>query len=34
MSKVNVTFVKVEAHTGIKYNEMADELAKLATGIL
>lgn len=29
-SKIDVTFVKVKAHTGIKYNERADELAKLA----
>lgn len=29
-SKIDVVFVKVKAHTGIKYNERADELAKLA----
>lgn len=30
---VQVSFVKVAAHTGDKYNEMADELAKKALGI-
>ena len=34
MSKVNVTFTKVKAHTGVEYNEMADKLAKLACGVL
>ncbi len=29
-SKIEVSFVKVKAHTGVKYNERADELAKLA----
>ena len=29
-----IEFVKVAAHTGDKYNEMADELAKKALGIL
>lgn len=29
--KLKVTFVKVKAHTGDKYNEMADKLAKEAT---
>ena len=32
--KVDVVFVKVAAHTGDKYNEMADRLAKQALGIL
>lgn len=27
---IEVSFVKVKAHTGVKYNERADELAKLA----
>lgn len=27
-SKINVEFVKVKAHSGIEYNEMADQLAK------
>lgn len=31
--KVNITFEKVEAHTGDKYNELADKLAKEAAGI-
>ncbi len=31
--KLKVDFVKVEAHTGVKYNEMADKLAKEALGI-
>lgn len=29
-SKINVSFVKVKAHTGVTYNERADELAKQA----
>ncbi|GEK92118.1 ribonuclease H1 domain-containing protein [Alkalibacterium kapii] len=29
-SKINVSFVKVKAHTGVTYNERADELAKRA----
>ncbi|WP_423189768.1 viroplasmin family protein [Alkalibacterium sp. f15] len=28
--KIDVSFVKVKAHTGIKFNERADELAKIA----
>ncbi|MER2064293.1 MAG: ribonuclease H family protein [Alkalibacterium sp.] len=28
--KINVSFVKVKAHTGVTYNERADELAKQA----
>lgn len=32
--KIDVTFVKVAAHTGDKYNEMADQLAKKALGIV
>lgn len=31
--KLNVKFVKVKAHSGNKYNEEADRLAKLALGI-
>ena len=31
--KLHVVFVKVAAHTGDKYNEMADKLAKEALGI-
>ena len=31
--RLQVIFVKVAAHTGDKYNEMADELAKQALGI-
>lgn len=31
--KLNVKFVKVKAHSGDKYNEEADRLAKLALGI-
>ncbi len=31
--KLSVTFVKVAAHTGNHYNELADELAKKALGI-
>jgi ribonuclease HI len=31
---IDVTFVKVSAHTGVTYNEMADQLAKQAVGIL
>ena len=32
-SKLNVEFVKVKAHSGDKYNEEADKLAKSAIGI-
>lgn len=32
--QININFHKVEAHTGDKYNEMADKLAKKAVGIL
>lgn len=32
-SKLNVKFVKVKAHSGDKYNEEADKLAKKAIGI-
>ncbi|MBO7402636.1 MAG: reverse transcriptase-like protein [Lachnospiraceae bacterium] len=28
--KIRISFEKVEAHTGVKYNEMADKLAKRA----
>lgn len=31
--RLQVTFEKVAAHTGVKYNEMADRLAKQAIGI-
>ena len=31
--KLDVSFVKVDAHTGVKYNEMADKLAKESLGI-
>lgn len=31
--RMNITFVKVAAHTGNKYNELADKLAKEALGI-
>ena len=30
---VNVRFVKVKGHSGVKYNELADKLAKSALGI-
>ena len=28
--KLEVKFIKVEAHTGVKYNELVDKLAKEA----
>ena len=31
--EIAITFQKVAAHTGVKYNEMADQLAKKALGI-
>ena len=31
--KMTIDFVKVKAHTGNKYNEIADKLAKKALGI-
>ena len=31
--EIEITFQKVAAHTGVKYNEMADKLAKEALGI-
>lgn len=31
--ELDITFVKVEAHTGVLYNELADKLAKKALGI-
>ncbi len=31
--EICIHFVKVEAHTGVEYNEMADRLAKAALGI-
>jgi len=33
MSKIQIRFQKVAAHTGVKYNEMADQLAKAALGL-
>ena len=30
---MKIVFIKVEAHTGVKYNEMADRLAKDAIGL-
>lgn len=32
--KLNVKFIKVEAHTGVYFNELADKLSKNAVGIL
>ena len=32
-NQITITFKKVAAHTGVKYNEMADMLAKKALGI-
>ena len=32
--KLDISFVKVRGHSGDKYNDMADELAKKAAGIL
>lgn len=32
--RIEISFQKVAAHTGVKYNELADELAKEALGIL
>lgn len=31
--KIDISFLKVAAHTGVKYNEMADQLAKAALGL-
>ena len=31
---VDVDFIKVKGHSGDKYNDMADELAKKALGII
>lgn len=31
--EIEIAFRKVAAHTGVKYNEMADQLAKQALGI-
>lgn len=33
VNNIDVSFFKVKAHSGIKYNEMADALAKKAAGI-
>lgn len=32
--KVNIQFIKVKGHSGDKYNELADQLAKKALGII
>ena len=32
-SSIEINFVKVPAHSGVKYNEMADQLAGKALGI-
>lgn len=32
--KINITFKKVKAHSGDKYNDLADKLAKKAVGII
>ncbi len=32
--KINISFIKVLAHSGDYYNERADKLAKKAVGIL
>ncbi|HHQ8780133.1 TPA: RNase H family protein, partial [Clostridioides difficile] len=32
-NKLNVKFTKVKAHSGNKYNEEADKLAKKAIGV-
>ncbi len=31
---VNLSFSKIKAHTGVKYNEIADQLAKKASGVI
>ena len=31
--KVNITFEKVKGHSGDKYNDLADSLAKAACGV-
>lgn len=33
-NEIKITFQKVAAHTGVKYNEMADRLAKEALGLV
>ena len=33
MKKINISFKKVKAHSGNKYNDMADKLAKQAVFI-
>ena len=30
---IDVKFIKVESHTGVKYNELADKLAKKGAGV-
>ena len=32
--KIKLTFVKVKSHTGVKYNERVDELAKMSCGLI
>lgn len=32
-NRLDISFIKVDAHTGVKYNEMADKLAKESLGI-
>lgn len=34
MKMININFIKVKAHTGDKYNEEADKLAKKSVGLL
>lgn len=34
MKKINISFVKVKGHSGDKYNDIADKLAKRALGII
>lgn len=34
IKKIKIEFVKVKGHSGDKYNDMADELAKKAAGVL
>ena len=33
-SQINIKFVKVKGHSGDKYNDMADRLAKSALGLV
>ena len=34
MKKIDIKFVKVKGHSGDKYNDIADKLAKKALGII